>query len=165
LAYAAPEPKAAHDVVDKAATASLPPAKAMKGAPPPGVDPNLLSVPSKASAAAVDDSASGGYLSAVKSDVRMHSGAGNHTGVVGVVPDNATVRVLNCDSWCRISYNGKQGYIFKSFLGGATAAAASSAPAQVAPAPEPQKTAAAGTTTASDSALKAAAQQTMTRGR
>jgi hypothetical protein len=165
LAYAAPEPAPAHDAVDKAATASLPPARAAKGAPPPGVDPNLLSVPSKASADAVDDSASGGYLSAVKSDVRMHSGAGNHTGVVGVVPAKATVHVLNCKGWCRISYNGRQGYVFKSFLGGAAAAEASPAPAQTAPAPEPQEKTAAAGTTGSDSALKAAARQTMTRGR
>jgi hypothetical protein len=167
LAYAAPEPKPAHDAVDKAATASLPPAKPVKGTPPPGVDPNLLSVPSKASAGAADESASGGYLSAVKSGVRMHSGAGNHTGVVGVVPDNATVRVLSCNGWCRISYNGKQGYIFKSFLGGAAAAQAEPAPAQPASAPEPQEktAAAAGATTGSDGALKAAAEQTMSRGR
>jgi hypothetical protein len=85
--------------------------------------------------------------------------------VVGVVPAKATVHVLNCKGWCRISYNGRQGYVFKSFLGGAAAAEASPAPAQTAPAPEPQEKTAAAGTTGSDSALKAAARQTMTRGR
>jgi hypothetical protein len=169
LAYAAPEPKPARPL-DKAVTASLPPARAAKGSTPPGVDPNLLSIPAKASvdAPAPSESATGGYLGTVKSGVKMHSGAGNHTGTVGVIPDNATVRVLNCDGWCKVSYNGKQGYIYKTFLGGGSAAAAAKsapAPASAAPAQEPPKKTAdaapAGSTPA-PSALEAAGQHNLT---
>jgi hypothetical protein len=170
LAYAAPEPKPARPV-DKAVTASLPPTRATKGSTPPGVDPNLLSIPAKASVdapAPAESATGGGYLGTVKSGVKMHSGAGNHTGTVGVIPDNATVRVLNCDGWCKVSYNGKQGYIYKSFLGGGSGAAAAKsapAPAQAAPAQEPQKkTADANPTgsTLSTSALETAGQHNLT---
>lgn len=171
LAYAAPEPKQAHPV-DRAVTASLPPAKAPQDTTPPGVDPNLLSVPASTSAKAAEESVAGGYMSKVKSGVRMHSGAGNHTGTVGVIPDHAVVQVLHCDVWCKVSYNGRQGYIYKTFLGGHSVAvaakpapAAPAAPAQ-AQAQEPQKkTAEAATAAPSTNAMEEAGQQTMTRGR
>ncbi|MGN6465877.1 MAG: SH3 domain-containing protein [Rhizobiaceae bacterium] len=166
LAYASPELKAPH-AVDKRVTASLPPAK--QDTTPPGVDPNLLSIPSstaaKPAAAAADEGVSGGYNSVVNSGVRMHSGAGNHTGTVGVIPSKATVRVLSCNGWCRVSYNGKQGYIFKSFLGG-SAAVAQPAPAaaQAAPPPEPeaQKKTAEAAASSSTAALEQAGEHTLT---
>jgi hypothetical protein len=166
LAYASPEPKPAHPV-DKAVTASLPPARATKDTTPPGVNPNLLSIPAKASVDAPADTASGGYLGTVRSGVRMHSGPGNHTGTIGVIPDNATVRVLNCSAWCKVAYKGKQGYIYKSFLGGSAAAAAKpvAASAQAAPVEEPQKKiadAAPAGSTPSASALEAAGQRNLT---
>ncbi|MGN6771434.1 MAG: SH3 domain-containing protein [Rhizobiaceae bacterium] len=140
LAYASPS-QAVHPV-DKAVTAALPsaesspqnssPADSSEETTLPGVNANPLSVPAKASADEADNTP-GGYVSTVHTDVKLHASASNGSRSIGVVPRKASVHVLSCSSWCKISYNGKEGYVFKSFLGRASAPA----PAQ------PEKTAAA----------------------
>jgi hypothetical protein len=152
LAYAAPS-QAAHPV-DKAVTAALPQADSTSGETAlPGVNASPLSVPAKASAGAAGDTAgssdsAGGYASTVHTAVKLHAGPSNGSRSIGVVPGKATVHVLSCKGWCKISYAGKEGYIFKSFLGGH----ASSAPAQAAP----QKSAAAPAAPAVQAAQSAA---------
>jgi hypothetical protein len=148
LAYASPS-QAAHPV-DKAVTAALPQAASTSGETAlPGVNANPLSVPAKASAGEASDSDSaGGYASTVHTAVKLHAGPSNGSRSIGVVPGKATVHVLNCKGWCKVSYAGKEGYIFKSFLGGH----ASSAPAQAAP----QKSAAAPAAPAAPAAQQAA---------
>jgi hypothetical protein len=148
LAYASPS-QAAHPV-DKAVTAALPQAASTSGERAlPGVNANPLSVPAKASAGEASDSDSaGGYASTVHTAVKLHAGPSNGSRSIGVVPGKATVHVLNCKGWCKVSYAGKEGYIFKSFLGGH----ASSAPAQDAP----QKSAAAPAAPAAPAAQQAA---------
>jgi hypothetical protein len=132
LAYAAPE-KAVRPV-DKTATAALPPASGKTALP--GVDTDPLSVAPAKADASDDGSASGGYASTVHTDVKLHAGPSNGSRSLGVVPRKATVQVLSCSGWCKVSYGGKQGYIYKSFLGHAPASAAAQKPA-------PEKTAAA----------------------
>jgi hypothetical protein len=127
LAYAAPSQASAHPV-DKAVTAALPPASASKEEALPGVDTNPLSVPAKASAEEANDAAGGGYLSTVHMAVKLHAGPSNGSRSVGVVPSKATVHVLSCSGWCKVSYQGREGYVYKSFLGhGSTSAAAQKA--------------------------------------
>jgi hypothetical protein len=153
LAYASPS-QAAHPV-DKAVTAALPQAASTSGETAlPGVNADPLSVPAKASAGEASDSAggsdtAGGYASTVHTAVKLHAGPSNGSRSIGVVPGKATVHVLSCKGWCKVSYAGKEGYIFKSFLGGH----ASSAPAQAAP----QKSAAAPAAPAAPAAQNAAA--------
>lgn len=36
--------------------------------------------------------------------------------VVTIVPSKAWVSVVRCDRWCEVSYAGKRGYIYKSFI-------------------------------------------------
>jgi hypothetical protein len=148
LAYASPS-QAAHPV-DKAVTAALPQAASTSGETAlPGVNANPLSVPAKASAGEASDSDSaGGYASTVHTAVKLHAGPSNGSRSIGVVPGKATVHVLSCKGWCKVSYAGKEGYVFKSFLGGH----ASSAPAQAAP----QKSAAAPAAPAAPAAQQAA---------
>lgn len=161
LAYAEPS-QAAAPPVDKAVTAALPPAGSSKETGLPGVNPAPLSVPDSAAAAKAGDSR-GGYMSTVHTAVRLHAGPSNGSRSIGVVPKKATVHVLNCQSWCKVSYEGKEGYIFKNFLGHASA----SAPAAAAP----EKTAAAqsaaakpaATAPADAKALEAAGERTMMR--
>jgi hypothetical protein len=182
LAYAAPS-QAAHPV-DKAVTAALPPAgsaaqDASGETALPGVNANPLSVPAKASAGEASDTAgssdtAGGYASTVHTAVKLRAGPSNGSRSIGVVPGKATVHVLNCKGWCKVSYAGKEGYVFKSFLGGH----ASPAPAQAAPqksaaapaAPAAQQTAQsaaakpAAPAPADAQALEAASERTMMRG-
>jgi hypothetical protein len=163
LAYAAPS-EASHPV-DKAVTAALPPAAPSKDTALPGVDPSPLSVPTKASAGDADSS-TGGYMSTVSTDVRLHASASGSSRSIGVVPRKATVHVLTCKGWCRISYKGQEGYIYKSFLGHA-AAPAPAAPqkaAAAAPVAETQPNTAkpaAAAPAANAEALRAAAERTL----
>jgi hypothetical protein len=59
--------------------------------------------------------------------VNMRSRPKSGSGVITVVPANATVQLVGCKDWCEIVYKGRRGYIYKSFVG--SRAAASSAPA------------------------------------
>lgn len=182
LAYAAPS-QAAHPV-DKAVTAALPPATSSPRGPSskdsspenssnetalPGVNADPLSVPAKASAGEAGDTA-GGYTSTVHTAVKLHAGPSNGSRSIGVVPGQATVHVLNCKGWCKVSYAGKEGYIFKSFLGRASTAPAPAAPqksaaAPAAPAAQAAQSAAkpAAPAPADAKALEAASSRTMMR--
>jgi hypothetical protein len=155
LAYASPSQASAHPV-DKAVTAALPPASASREEALPGVNTNPLSVPANASADEADDAAgSGGYVGTVRTAVKLHAGPSNGSRSIGVVPGKATVHVLNCNGWCKVSYQGREGYVFKSFLGHGSAptAAQKAAPEKAAS----EKTAAAPQAQAAQPAAKAAA--------
>jgi len=165
LAYAAPS-QAAHPV-DNAVTAALPRAGSSKETALPGVDPDPLSLPSKTSAGRVEGT-SGGYMSTVHTAVKLRAGPSNGSRSIGVVPGKATVHVLSCQGWCKVSYEGREGYIFKNFLGHASAPApaaaeTASAPAATAPAAQPAQSAAkpAAPAPADAKALEAAAERTM----
>ena len=50
-------------------------------------------------------------------DKRERAGhRGFRVGVLGVVPAGKSVSVLSCESWCQISYEGRKGWVYKSFL-------------------------------------------------
>ncbi len=48
--------------------------------------------------------------------VNMRSSPKKGASVLGVVPASTTVKVMSCDGWCQISYNGRTGWVYKSFL-------------------------------------------------
>jgi hypothetical protein len=54
----------------------------------------------------------------VRSAVNMRKGPDNDAAVVGVVPAGRRVDVIECKMWCRIAFNGRSGWVFKSFLSG-----------------------------------------------
>ncbi len=67
-------------------------------------------------------SASGGAVSGtakIRSAVNMRSSPKKGSSVLGVVPAGTTVTVQSCDQWCSISWNGKSGWVYKSFLSAA----------------------------------------------
>jgi len=67
----------------------------------------------------------------VTSAVNMRSGPRKGAGVLGVVPAGSNVKVLSCDGWCQISFNGRKGWVYKSFLAaGKKQAAGADAPAR-----------------------------------
>ena len=54
----------------------------------------------------------------VNAPVNMRKGPGSKHGVMLVIPRGGRVDVLDCDQWCKIGYEGRTGYIYKSFVSG-----------------------------------------------
>lgn len=48
--------------------------------------------------------------------VTMRKGPKKGAAAIGTVPAKTTVQVVGCKQWCQIVYNGKRGWIYKSFL-------------------------------------------------
>jgi hypothetical protein len=55
----------------------------------------------------------------VTTDVNMRARPDNSAPVILVVPGRRHVEVIGCDFWCEVVYNGKRGWIYKSFVPGA----------------------------------------------
>lgn len=85
-------------MADGAATAAIPAAR------PPNQDDETVRSASAARA--------GRTLRAVTMRARPSS----RGSVLGTVPGRVAVEVISCKSWCEIIYNGKQGFVYKSFL-------------------------------------------------
>lgn len=50
--------------------------------------------------------------------VNMRAGPGNDTEVLTVVPYDAEIRAeRDCDHWCAVTWQGRPGYIYRSFIG------------------------------------------------
>lgn len=58
----------------------------------------------------------GGSHAVVTTAVKLHASAENHSRVLMVVPAKASVELFNCDQWCKIVYDGHEGYIYKDFV-------------------------------------------------
>ncbi|MEQ1944027.1 SH3 domain-containing protein [Mesorhizobium sp. VNQ89] len=52
----------------------------------------------------------------IKSAVNMRTSPKKGASVLGVVPAGASVNVRSCDQWCNITWNGKSGWVYKTFL-------------------------------------------------
>lgn len=52
----------------------------------------------------------------VNAPVNMRKGPGSRHGVMLVIPRRAKVEVYDCDLWCKVGYEGRTGYIYKSFV-------------------------------------------------
>lgn len=48
--------------------------------------------------------------------VTMRSGPKKNAGAIGTVPARTSVQVMNCKQWCQIVYNGKTGWVYKSYI-------------------------------------------------
>jgi hypothetical protein len=55
----------------------------------------------------------------VTAAVNMRSGPQKGAGVMMVVPAGSAVKVLSCNGWCQIAYNGQKGWVYKNFLASA----------------------------------------------
>lgn len=53
----------------------------------------------------------------IRSGVNMRAAPKSGSQIIGTIPTNAAVTVApGCKHWCAVSYNGKRGFIYKSFL-------------------------------------------------
>ena len=48
--------------------------------------------------------------------VTMRAGPKKGAAAIATVPARTAVQVVSCEKWCQIVYNGKRGWIYKSFL-------------------------------------------------
>jgi uncharacterized protein YraI len=118
LAYAAPG--AATDPQETAATVQRPLQIVLPEEPP-----------APPSAAAVREVT-------VRSAVNMRSGPGSNNRVILVIPRRAKVELHGCDQWCKVGYDGRIGYIYKSFVPGQGGSARATSPSRSSA--EPAKT-------------------------
>lgn len=72
--------------------------------------PDAASAPDKPSAAS--DKASGHTLRAVT----MRSGPKSGASAIDTVPAKTAIEVISCEKWCEIVYEGKRGFVYKSFV-------------------------------------------------
>ncbi|TPN80536.1 SH3 domain-containing protein [Mesorhizobium sp. CU2] len=101
--------KKPEDKMDSAKTAAIPEAKPDVPDDQPAADSADTPKPKAQKASAV---ASGRILRAVT----MRSGPKKGAGAITTVPAKASVQVLSCKKWCEIVYNGKRGWIYKSYI-------------------------------------------------
>jgi len=58
-----------------------------------------------------------GRQARIRTSVNMRSGPADGSRVLGVIPSNSTVSLApGCRHWCKVTYQGRTGYIYKSFL-------------------------------------------------
>ncbi|MER9654548.1 SH3 domain-containing protein [Mesorhizobium sp. M0152] len=48
--------------------------------------------------------------------VTMRTGPKKNAAVIGTVPAKSSVQVMSCKQWCQVVYNGKTGWIYKSYI-------------------------------------------------
>ncbi|AZO46042.1 SH3 domain-containing protein [Mesorhizobium sp. M7D.F.Ca.US.005.01.1.1] len=48
--------------------------------------------------------------------VTMRSGPKKNAAAIGTVPARTSVQVMSCKQWCQITYNGKTGWVYKSYI-------------------------------------------------
>ncbi|RAZ85681.1 SH3 domain-containing protein [Mesorhizobium hawassense] len=102
--------KNADDKMDGAQTAAIPEAKPQVPDPQPGATDSAAQAkpkPQKVSAAA-----NGRILRAVT----MRTGPKKGAAAIVTVPAKASVQVMGCKQWCEIVYNGKHGWVYKSYV-------------------------------------------------
>lgn len=52
----------------------------------------------------------------IRSAVNMRSSPKKGASVLGVVPARSSVELISCQQWCEIVFNGKKGWIYKSYV-------------------------------------------------
>ncbi len=52
----------------------------------------------------------------IRTAVNLRSGPADEAKVIGVVPTNAVVSLVGCNSWCEIVFNDRRGWIYKGFV-------------------------------------------------
>jgi hypothetical protein len=63
------------------------------------------------------NAAAAGRQARIRTAVNMRSGPGDGSRTIGVIPSNSTVSLApGCRHWCKVTYQGRTGYIYKRFL-------------------------------------------------
>lgn len=65
----------------------------------------------------------------IASAVNMRASGAKGARVLAVIPRGATVGLVDCDGWCEVIYEGRRGFIYKSFIASESRVAEASEPA------------------------------------
>lgn len=52
----------------------------------------------------------------IRTAVNMRASPDKDAKVLAVVPAKASITVIECDSWCKIAYEGQEGYVYKRYV-------------------------------------------------
>ncbi|TPI37100.1 SH3 domain-containing protein [Mesorhizobium sp. B2-9-1] len=110
VAASATAAKKPGDTMDGAQTAAIPEAKPQVPDPQPAATDGAAQPKPKPQK--VDAAANGRVLRAVT----MRSGPKKGASAIATVPAKASVQVMSCKQWCEIVYNGKHGWVYKSYV-------------------------------------------------
>ncbi|RUU56082.1 SH3 domain-containing protein [Mesorhizobium sp. M2C.T.Ca.TU.002.02.1.1] len=98
------------DKMDGAQTAAIPEAK------PQVPDPQPAATDDSAQPKPKPQKASSAANGRILRPVTMRSGPKKGAAAITTVPAKASVQVMNCKQWCEIVYNGKHGWVYKSYV-------------------------------------------------
>ncbi|TIQ94606.1 SH3 domain-containing protein [Mesorhizobium sp.] len=98
------------DKMDAAQTAAIPDAKPRVAEAQPAAPDEVAQDSPK------PENAGTGTNGRVLRAVTMRSGPKNGAAAIVTVPAKSAVQVMSCKKWCEIVYNGKRGWIYKSFV-------------------------------------------------
>ncbi|MER9948669.1 SH3 domain-containing protein [Mesorhizobium sp. M0047] len=111
LAKVAAPPAAAGSHPDGAQTAAIPavkpPVPAQQPAATEGDGSQVKAKPGKVAAAGTGR---------ILRTVTMRSGPKKNAAAIGTVPARTSVQVMSCKQWCQITYNGKTGWVYKTYI-------------------------------------------------
>lgn len=62
------------------------------------------------------EASQGGKEAIIKRSVNMRAKPQKGGAVLGVIPAKTSVELVSCTQWCEIVFNGKRGYVYKSYV-------------------------------------------------
>jgi Bacterial SH3 domain len=107
---AAKAPDAAKPKADSSETASIPDEK-------DSAQRARATIEDVSRSAASKPVETGGSRAFVTTAAKLHAGPENHSHVIAVVPAKAAVELFSCTQWCKVAYDGHEGWIYKEFVG------------------------------------------------
>jgi hypothetical protein len=107
LAKVAPPPAAAANGPDDAKTAAIPDVAIE--------EPEAAAGEAGKAKAEAPKTAGAGTGTIIRA-VTMRSGPKKNAAAIATVPARTSVQVMSCKKWCQIVYNGKTGWIYKSYI-------------------------------------------------
>ncbi|MGB3390193.1 MAG: SH3 domain-containing protein [Pseudaminobacter sp.] len=72
--------------------------------------------PAEPAASSDDDAAASTRKGQIRTAVNMRASPDKDAKVLAVVPAKASVSVIECKSWCRIAFDGQEGYVYKRYV-------------------------------------------------
>jgi hypothetical protein len=108
-----PTPEQAAAVAAYQSAMKSPDGDAAHAKPDDEAETAAIPTPRPAAPSADDDAVENGHILRA---VTMRSGPKKSASALRTIPARAAVHVMSCESWCEIEYEGKRGWIYKSFL-------------------------------------------------
>lgn len=117
------EPSAQSDATTQLSKVAAPDAGHTDGAETAAIPTPKPQLPDAQSSAATDEAktkpqnvAAAAGTGRILRTVTMRTGPQKNAAAMGTVPAKSSVQVVSCKKWCQIVYNGKRGWVYKSYI-------------------------------------------------